>query len=787
MEKTRSHLHLLCIGVENSLIAKLLSKPEADKLSLDICLDLEDAKEKLASNLYKAYIFQHEVSNTAIEEIRQKNPKALIALIIDHPKESDPQKASQKIDYLIEKARFSQDVDILFAKIFEIREPIPLENKLLKLKHKYDESLEQKISHLEQLARSAEQNPELIKDLKFEIHKIAGSAGSFGYGSVSNLCKAMELEIHNRLNAQTHNDAQWLASLKGFIDRVKEGFKTCSFDEPVNVPLKTSLATKPLLYIIDDDVHFLELLERIKEPFLIDLIVEFDPHKALEQIQSSQLNPQGIVSAQTFRSSSISGADIIQAASKKNPLSPPTCALLLDKDTLEQRIEAMQKGANYVFCKPVSAPVLLKSMSEVMEANPIKPLKVLIVDDDKDFCDYVKAVLAQIGMSTKAIHDPKDLFKVLEEFKPNILLLDIILPAYDGLKLLMTIRQDISLKNLIIIMVTGSEKLDTRINAYAANVDDILFKPIDKNILQKRILNIAERRTALNEPSDNYTGLLQLKELLDELNISLEKDNTQDATLVLFEVNNFADWSRQHGSANTKDLLIYISNQLQWEADHKMKCFWYKASLFAVLFEKMDLESIEKKIVLFLSHMCQTKNQWHLSFNCSIVPISTNYATASKLLQAAEETLSEASRKEAQMVRIAKRVQKEEDNVRKEVMIVDPNQGLLKILKQAFESHGLAVNTYCEGGDALKEILNTADNRLPSLVISERKLPDMDGMDLCIKLKNRFRTPIPFFMLTVFAADKDISEGIRQGVEYIIKPFNISLLIQKALQTIFKS
>lgn len=791
-----SSLHLICIGVDPAVISYILTRPEAAHFTLDICRSTSDAKEKIAASIYDVYLINLDLTEaetfSLINEIHKKDVKqATIAVIVDsHPDESYIRmlKEEKKVGYILEKPSIQQHIEAMLKEIVEskISNKTPYVSKMPELKRKYDATIKEKIAHLTELAISSRQNPDNIKELRMEIHKISGSAGSFGYGQVSDICKAMEIEMNERIASNTYKDPEWISSLSSFIQKVREGFQISSFEEsPVVSP--HSIGTKPLLYVVEDDVNFLELLERIKEAFSIDLIVEFDPHKALQQLRSPDFNPNGIVAAQTFRSSSITGLELIHTQAKKKSASTLISALLLDKDSIDIRVDAMQKGADYVFGKPVSAYLLLKSMAEALEAKPLRAIKVLIVDDDVDFCNYVSAVLEDIGISTCIIHESTDLFNKLEEFRPNILLLDILLPKYDGLNLLKTLRQDIGYKNLIIVLVTSGEQLDTRVNAYTASADDILFKPIDKSILQKRILSIAERRVSEHESHDNYTGLLHLPELKEELNELLKKPYRIESYLALFEVHKFSEWTKQNGYGPAKDLMIFISNQLQWESDNQMKCFWYKSSIFAIVFEGFEIDIIEKKMYSFLTHLQQNESKWHLSFNCAIVPISKNLGSASNILQSAEECLANASLKDPAPVKIVHRLPGGEKDVKREVVIVDPNPDLLKILKQAFESHGLSVTTYLEGGDALKDLFALTENHLPSLIIVERKLPDMDGMDLYLKLKNRFRTTIPFFMLTVFSADKDVSDGIRQGIlEYIIKPFNISILVQKALHAIYQ-
>ena len=799
MEKVShtSSPHIICVGVDPTFVAYILTKTKTLNPYLDICGNLQAAREKISSNAYDVYIIDLGLSAPLvldlIHEIRQKETKrSIIVVIVDKAKEESylkDFKENKEVDYLIEKPMIENQMDNLLKEIFQ-GEPQgnTLNKKLVELKLKYDSTINDKIELISRLARAAKENPEKIYELKSEVHKISGTAGSFGYAPVSKCCKEMEIEINSKIQDGTYKDIQWLSSLDAFIQKVKQGFQTSANEETITTTKKVLAPTKPFLFVIDDDVNFLDLLERIKEDFPFDLEVEFDPQRALDRLKSPDFNPNGIIVSQTFQISTLTGLEIIKQIQSMKSGSGNLCfGLLLEVDNIDLRIEATQNGINYIFRKPVSANVMLDAMAVALEKKSLSSIRVLILDDDAEFCDFVTIVLSEIGISTFAVNESANLFKALEEYRPNILLLDLVLPKYDGMNLLKTLRQDISYKNLIIVIVTSSERLDISTKAYAANVDDILFKPIDKTILQNRILNIAERRISLNVSPDNYTGLLNARDLMENLGDLLKKSGQQESSLVLFEIHDLKKWIQKNGHNSLNDLMIFISNQLQWEADYTMKSYLYQTSTFAIVFNGVEPNAVEKKMYNFLSKLVQKETRWHLSFNCSIVPISKNYMSASKVLKVAEQGLVEAANKEPAAVKVVLRLPKGETISKKEIVIIDSDSNLLKILKQAFESYGIIVNTYNEGGEALKDLFTYSENRLPSLMILERKLADMDGMELYVKLKSRFRTTIPLFVLTVFSSDKDVADGIKQGVlEYIIKPFNISILVQKALQVIFK-
>ncbi|MBX9695022.1 MAG: response regulator, partial [Cyanobacteria bacterium] len=125
---------------------------------------------------------------------------------------------------------------------------------------------------------------------------------------------------------------------------------------------------------------------------------------------------------------------------------------------------------------------------------------------------------------------------------------------------------------------------------------------------------------------------------------------------------------------------------------------------------------------------------------------------------------------------------------KKEIVIVDPDEELTNILKISFEERDFHVRIFRLGKEALDYLLNPNMTIFPSLVITERKLVDMDGLLILKQLKKNLKDPPPVFILTVFSSDKDISDGLSAGAtEYIVKPFNTALLIQKALKAIHEN
>lgn len=549
----------------------------------------------------------------------------------------------------------------------------------------------------------------------------------------------------------------------------------------------SSEGDQPLVYLVDPDRSFLELLNKMKSSFPFDLQIDSDPKQALESLNRNNFKPQVLIISDTFPGSPLTAFDIIENKQIKERNPSLITALILGngpgKDDVKTRVKAMAYSVNYVFHKPIYANTFLKSIEEILQVRSRQNFRVLILDDDKDFCDFVSEILKDAGMEVLAIYDGGELFKAIDEFKPQLLLLDLMLPQFNGLDLLRTLRQDVTYSDLDIVIITSAEESSTRLLAYSAKADDIIYKPIDPILFQKRMINFSERYNSKEHFNSDKEGMGSLKELTAAIHTYLEEPEHAPHFLVLFEVDQFNEWVKAHSQKELQELLISISNQIFSELEQGKSCYNLQGSKHALLFQEESLESVSIKMNTLLKRLVERESISSIHLNCSITPILTKYGNAEQNLKIAEQKLLEAAKLENQPVKMATIASAEDKQ--KEIVLVDGDLQLLKILKTTFESHGIAVMTFSEGEAALENLLKRPFEDLPALLIVERKLIDMDGIDILAKLKIHFKKNIPFYMLTFFASDKDILDGIKQGaLEYITKPFNTSILVEKALKII---
>ncbi|MBU6382796.1 MAG: response regulator [Verrucomicrobia bacterium] len=119
---------------------------------------------------------------------------------------------------------------------------------------------------------------------------------------------------------------------------------------------------------------------------------------------------------------------------------------------------------------------------------------------------------------------------------------------------------------------------------------------------------------------------------------------------------------------------------------------------------------------------------------------------------------------------------------RKQIVIVDDDETLLKLLTYEFHNIGFEVKTFVLGKPALDFLSVEKNLNDVALVILDRILPDMDGIDILKKFTQMFPKQVPVLILSVLADEQNVLTGLNLGaVDYVAKPFSVFLLLQKAL------
>jgi len=113
--------------------------------------------------------------------------------------------------------------------------------------------------------------------------------------------------------------------------------------------------------------------------------------------------------------------------------------------------------------------------------------RILIIDDDADILDITKAFLEAKGYKVGQARTGKEALKKVKASKPNLILLDVMMPKMDGFWLCRVLKSDPALQTIPIIFLTAVDDAQSRIEGQKCGGDDYLTKPFDLDALEVRI------------------------------------------------------------------------------------------------------------------------------------------------------------------------------------------------------------------------------------------------------------------------------------------------------------
>lgn len=121
---------------------------------------------------------------------------------------------------------------------------------------------------------------------------------------------------------------------------------------------------------------------------------------------------------------------------------------------------------------------------------------ILIIDDNPINLKLEKVLLAMEGYEIRTATDAEEALKLLETFRPRLILMDLQLPGMTGLELTRKLKSDPANKNIIILAVTAYAMKGDKEKALAAGCDGYITKPIDTKTMPTVIANYIGTRAA---------------------------------------------------------------------------------------------------------------------------------------------------------------------------------------------------------------------------------------------------------------------------------------------------
>jgi DNA-binding response OmpR family regulator len=120
--------------------------------------------------------------------------------------------------------------------------------------------------------------------------------------------------------------------------------------------------------------------------------------------------------------------------------------------------------------------------------------KILVIDDEPVNTQLFEAILGDNGyMHVRSINDSRIAMQTCESFRPDLILLDLMMPYFDGLAILRALRSEPNQVHVPVIVLTADETDETKLRALDAGATDFMLKPFDLTEVLLRIKNRLEQ------------------------------------------------------------------------------------------------------------------------------------------------------------------------------------------------------------------------------------------------------------------------------------------------------
>ena len=144
-------------------------------------------------------------------------------------------------------------------------------------------------------------------------------------------------------------------------------------------------------------------------------------------------------------------------------------------------------------------PAILGQLPRITRVDG-SPVRVLLVDDEPALTNLLKMALHYEGWEIEVARDGREAIAKFEEFEPDLLVLDIMLPDIDGLAILKKIRESDSYTPTLFL--TARDSVMDRVTGLTAGADDYLTKPFSLEELVARLRGLLRRSQVMTPPDD---------------------------------------------------------------------------------------------------------------------------------------------------------------------------------------------------------------------------------------------------------------------------------------------
>lgn len=447
-------------------------------------------------------------------------------------------------------------------------------DKLAALTKDFQNKIGERLTELKSAADRLRKDPgdtEALNVLRVLAHKLAGAGATFGYEEVSEKSKDFELMISEVLKEGRELLSEEQSHIQRYLSEVEvlskkhdpEKIMESSAAGSANRKRHTSQAKKMILLLEHDKEVVKDLARQLG--YFGYTIQQIDRLEELTEGMNENSRRLAIIDTSILEERS--DAQKFLADLKRKHQEAISLIFTAGTDDFETRLNIVRSGGDAFFVKPFDIGKLIDRVESLTAHTESVPYHILIVDDDPEQVAYYALVLQQAGMITSVALDPKRVISVLNEAKPELVLMDMYMPGCNGMELSSIIRQHEAFVSIPIVFLSVETDMDRQLAAIRLGGDDFLTKPIKPEHLVLSIMTRAARTRNIRYfmERDSLTGLLNHTNLKESLSREVMRAERMDVpvSFAMIDVDHFKNVNDTYGHLTGDGVLKSLSRLLQ--------------------------------------------------------------------------------------------------------------------------------------------------------------------------------------------------------------------------------
>lgn len=483
------------------------------------------------------------------------------------------------------------------------------------------------------------------------VHGVAGAAANFGLVEVSEVAKSLDGLL---AACKTLQDAPAAADLEAIqtavlalvhaSQRARASLLTAA---SLKLAAKTNGETSNRVYLLENEAVLAESLAAQLGYFGYEVrrFRQVDVMAAAVREQRPVLVVVDFEWPGDGRIAALS--DLIQGELRNLPL-----VFVSAQEDFDARLAAVRAGAAAYLAKPLEISTLIDVLDRVAGRKQEQAYRILIVDDSATLANFYKLTLEQAGMEGQVVTNPLETLKYLQEFNPDLVLMDMYMPEYTGAELAKVMRQFTSFLSIPIVYLSAEKNLERQQEAMSLGGDDFLTKPIQPDYLVSAVASRVRRARALRSIMyrDSLTGLLNHTESKKQLDAQLSRAKRTGAPLVLamLDIDHFKLVNDTYGHPVGDRVIRSLSLLLQQRLRKSDVVGRYGGEEFAAILP----DTTSAKAVEVLDHLrtafskveYQTpQGTFHATFSCGVAAYP-DFESVDSLFEHADQALYRAKK-----------------------------------------------------------------------------------------------------------------------------------------------